>query len=42
MVADTANEDTAKSSKAKTKKGDGDVVIEDIGDEEINLDDIPF
>lgn len=30
------------SKAAKSKKADDDVVIEDIGDEPINLDDIPF
>lgn len=32
----------AKTAKAGAKKRDQDVVIEDIGDEPINLDDIPF
>ena len=32
----------AKKSSAPAKKADQDVVIEDIGDEPINLDDIPF
>lgn len=43
--ADDKSSDTAKSAKkdAKKSKKDGeDVVIEDIGDEPINLDDIPF
>lgn len=40
----TANTDAdAKAStQAKPKKLDSDIVIEDIGDEPINLDDIPF
>ena len=32
----------AKSAGSKAKKAEDDVVIEDIGDEPINLDDIPF
>lgn len=36
--ADSANQ----ASKAPAKKNNKDVVIEDIGDEPINLDDIPF
>ena len=38
--ADTKTKKTAK--KDEKKKGEEDVVIEDIGDEPINLDDIPF
>jgi single-strand DNA-binding protein len=37
---DDNNEDKSASSKPKSKKDD--VVVEDIGDEPINLDDIPF
>lgn len=33
---------TAKKGTSKSKKDEEDVVIEDIGDEPINLDDIPF
>jgi len=42
--SDSSNESTAPSSESAkhTKKKDKDVVIEDIGDEPINLDDIPF
>ncbi|HSX47796.1 MAG TPA: single-stranded DNA-binding protein [Patescibacteria group bacterium] len=38
---DTPKEES-KSTKSKTTKPDKDVVIEDISDEPINLDDIPF
>lgn len=38
---DTADSD-APAKKGGKKKADEDVVIEDIGDEPINLDDIPF
>lgn len=38
--SDEAPADTGKKTTKKTKKDD--VVIEDIGDEPINLDDIPF
>jgi single-strand DNA-binding protein len=44
-VADDSAEPTkpaAKKSVKKGKKDEDDVVIEDIGDEPINLDDIPF
>lgn len=45
-TADTAQPDDTKSKKttkkADKKKDEEDVVIEDIGDEPINLDDIPF
>lgn len=37
-----AKEIPAKKSGTKKKKDEEDVVIEDIGDEPINLDDIPF
>ncbi|HEX5394766.1 MAG TPA: single-stranded DNA-binding protein [Candidatus Saccharimonadales bacterium] len=37
-----ANKPAAKKDTAKKGKKDEDVVIEDIGDEPINLDDIPF
>lgn len=38
-----SSDDDSTSSKPKpSKKADDDVVIEDIGDEPINLDDIPF
>ena len=42
--ADDTDTDVAKQTKksAKKKAKDEDVVIEDIGDEPINLDDIPF
>ncbi len=41
--ADGENEQSAPSAKPKAyKKAKDDVVIEDIGDEPINLDDIPF
>jgi hypothetical protein len=33
---------SATTSSAKSSKKSDDVVIEDIGDEPINLDDIPF
>lgn len=36
------NSSSASSSTEKPKKKDKDVVIEDVGDEPINLDDIPF
>ena len=37
------SDDSSSSAKPKpSKKADDDVVIEDIGDEPINLDDIPF
>ncbi len=39
-ASSSSKNDTAKSSTKKSKKDD--VVIEDIGDEPINLDDIPF
>ncbi|MBI2592233.1 single-stranded DNA-binding protein [Candidatus Saccharibacteria bacterium] len=43
-VAEPADETDAKPAKksAAKKKDEEDVVIEDIGDEPINLDDIPF
>lgn len=42
-AAGASQDVTAPASKKKTAKpSDGDVVIEDIGDEPINLDDIPF
>jgi hypothetical protein len=34
--------DKAKQARANLDKSDEDVVVEDIGDEPINLDDIPF
>jgi single-strand DNA-binding protein len=37
----SSSDDSSSSSKSSSKKKD-DVVIEDIGDEPINLDDIPF
>src|SRR5581483_2897822 len=42
--AEQVSQTEAKPAKAKASKKakDGDVVIEDIGDEPINLDDIPF
>lgn len=39
-AAPSPSASTDKAAKSKTKKAD--VVIEDIGDEPINLDDIPF
>ena len=38
----SAGDDEAASAKPKPSKKDDDVVIEDLGDEPINLDDIPF
>lgn len=40
--AKKADDAKAATKKAASKKKDEDVVIEDIGDEPINLDDIPF
>jgi single-strand DNA-binding protein len=40
--AESANSPAATASKPKPSKQTDDVVIEDIGDEPINLDDIPF
>lgn len=39
---DSSSSSSASSSKPKASKKSDDVVIEDIGDEPINLDDIPF
>lgn len=39
---DQSAPEPAKSAKSSKKSKDEDVVIEDIGDEPINLDDIPF
>lgn len=42
-VTDDSSDQSAPAPKSKpSKKADEDVVIEDIGDEPINLDDIPF
>src|SRR5690242_20711272 len=40
--APAPKDDTKKPAAKKPKKDDEEVVIEDIGDEPINLDDIPF
>ena len=40
--ADDADQTPAPAAKRTSSKKDEDVVIEDIGDEPINLDDIPF
>jgi single-strand DNA-binding protein len=40
--ADSANDVSATASKTKNSKKTDEVTIEDIGDEPINLDDIPF
>src|SRR5574337_135271 len=42
MPAEPAKPAAKKDSPKKAKKDDEEVVIEDIGDEPINLDDIPF
>jgi len=39
---DSANEETPPTTSKKSKKNNQDVVIEDVSDEPINLDDIPF
>jgi single-strand DNA-binding protein len=40
--SDEPNDAPTESPKPATKKKEEDVVVEDIGDEPINLDDIPF
>lgn len=40
--SDTPADDAKPAAKKPSKKDDEEVVIEDIGDEPINLDDIPF
>jgi len=40
--ADESTDEPAPAAKKSSKKEEDDVVIEDIGDEPINLDDIPF
>jgi len=41
-TSDSNSDIVKETKKAASKKGKEDVVIEDIGDEPINLDDIPF